>query len=107
MSSAKSKPRGRRGASAQMRFAFRTWGGRRPGSGRKPTHAKAGVAHRARPEHDWREPVHVTMRARRNVPSLRSQVAFLSARKALSEASGDDFRILHFSFQVDHLHLLV
>jgi hypothetical protein len=65
------------------------------------------VAHRRRGAHDPRTPVHVTMRARAGVPSMRAARVSVAVRGALAAASGTGFRLLHFSVQSDHLHLLV
>ncbi len=55
-----------------------------------------------------RHPVHVTMRLRREMGSLRQQVPFGIVRGALSRArSLHGARIAHWSVQSDHLHLLV
>jgi REP element-mobilizing transposase RayT len=54
------------------------------------------------------EPVHVTLRARLSV--LRSQYVFPTVRIALARGARRDearFRLLHFSVQGDHVHLLV
>jgi REP element-mobilizing transposase RayT len=54
------------------------------------------------------EPVHVTLRAR--ISPLRSQFVFPTVRLALLRAarrSPERFRILQFSVQSDHIHLLV
>jgi putative transposase len=85
----------------------RTWGGQREGAGRKPAARRAGVAHRVRPEHKARHPVHVTLRAGQRLPSLRGQLVFFAIRRALTRASRGWFRLLHFSVQSDHVHLLV
>jgi REP element-mobilizing transposase RayT len=61
----------------------------------------------ARPEHDRRHPVHVTLRVDRRLPSLRKQTVFLNVRRAIGRASRDSFRVVHFSVQADHVHLLV
>ena len=47
------------------------------------------------------------MRARRGLPSLRRSRAWLWLRNAIAAASRDDFRVLHFSVQDDHVHLIV
>jgi REP element-mobilizing transposase RayT len=91
----------------QRRFVFRTWGGKRPGAGRKPAGDRAGVPHTTRPAHQKRHPVHVTLRAARGLPSLRRQAVFLEERKALGAASRSWFRVLHFSVQSNHVHLVV
>jgi len=91
-----------------MPLAFpATWGGARPGAGRKRAE-RGNVPHRARPRHRANEPVHVTLRAR--VAPLRSQLLFPTVRLALLRAARrapDAFRLVHFSVQHDHLHLLV
>lgn len=85
-----------------------TWGGARPGAGRKRTPGRrSGVPHRARPPHMATHPVHVTLRAAAAVCCLRAPRVFLSVRRALAAASHAGFRVLHFSAQDDHLHLIV
>src|SRR5882757_8357950 len=91
----------------QGELRFRTWGGKRKGAGRKPAGIRAGVSHATRPDHQVRHPVHVTLRASKRLPSLRKQVVFLAVRRALAAASRKWFRVLHFSVQRDHVHLLV
>src|SRR4051794_36422589 len=83
------------------------WGGARKHAGRKPG-PRANTPHRARPAHRSHETVHVTLRAR--IAPLRSQFVFPTVRLALVRATRRDperFRILHFSVQRDHLHLIV
>lgn len=85
-------------------------GGRRRGAGRKRAPGKRrAVPHRTRPEHGGRHPVHVTMRALRSLPSLRSERIrnmLLRAIAAQTKRLGN-FRVVHFSIQRDHLHLLL
>jgi putative transposase len=101
-------PKGRRLAKGrQQKFVFRTWGGKRAGAGRKPSGKQPGLPHTTRPEHQRREPLHVTLRAKRGLPSLRLQTVFSNVRKALAHTSHDWFRLLHFSVQSDHVHLML
>jgi putative transposase len=93
--------------SVQRELPFRTWGGRRAGAGRKPKGTRAGVPHLARPDHKARHPVHVTLRAVRRLPSLRRQGIFLELRRAFGCYCAGRFRVVHFSVQTDHVHLLV
>jgi hypothetical protein len=65
------------------------------------------VRHASRPEHDRRHPLLVTLRAASGVSSLRSSVVFPSLRSALARSTRAGFRVLHFSAQRDHLHLIV
>ena len=91
----------------QQEFDFRTRGGRRPGSGRRCDRFRGGVPHRARPEHKRAHPVHVTLRASRSLPSFRREVVFREIRRALGRTARAWFRVVHFSVQQDHLHLIV
>ena len=90
----------------QLALPSRGRGGYRPGAGR-PRSGRSGVPHRQRPMLASRFPVHVTLRARADLPSLR----LAESRRALVaaiEAARDRFgcRITHFSIQSNHLHLL-
>jgi hypothetical protein len=51
--------------------------------------------------------VHVTWRARRAIPSLRSARVFPFVRGAFAAAHKVAFRVVHFSVQSDHVHLVV
>src|SRR5512141_2648483 len=87
--------------------APRTWGGKRPGAGRKRTSRRAPVPHRARPEHADGHPVHITLRSR--FRPLRSQFVEPTIRLAIAganERDPDNFRIISYSIQYDHLHML-
>src|SRR5437667_10770862 len=88
--------------------APRTWGGRRTGAGRKPTPGRRpGVPHRRRPPHTVAHPLHVTLRTGPAVRCLRSERVFPTVRRAFAAASHGGFRVLQFSVQDDHLHLIV
>jgi putative transposase len=91
----------------QQVLAFRTRGGKRRGAGRKTSRFRSAVPHAARPEHKQTNPVHATLRVSRRLPSLRQQVIFLEIRRALGRTARAWFRVVHFSVQADHLHLLV
>jgi len=98
----------RRGEQRQLPLAFPlTWGGARPGAGRKRA-PRGNTRHEARPRHRAGEPVHVTLRAR--LAPLRSQHVFPTVRLALLRAGRrypGSFWLLHFSVQHDHVHLVV
>jgi hypothetical protein len=51
--------------------------------------------------------VHVTLRAREDVPSLRSGRLFPIVRRSLAASHKAAFRVIHFSVQQDHVHLIV
>ena len=84
-----------------------TWGGRRAGAGRRPAPGRRRVPHCRRGAHDHRSPVHVTLRACETVPSLRRDDVFAATRAAFAKTSSERFRLLHYSVQRDHVHLLV
>jgi REP element-mobilizing transposase RayT len=86
----------------------RTWGGVRKGAGRKPNAARPGVSHLRRERLNGRSPVHVTLKLRPESAGLRTKTKLRSLKLAFR--SGRDrfgFRLIHFSVQSDHLHLLV
>ena len=51
--------------------------------------------------------MHVTLRLQSGLPSLREAQLFAAIQRAFGVASRRAFRLLHFSVQSDHLHLLV
>lgn len=66
------------------------------------------MPHRARPKLAPRYPVHVTLRVRNEVWNLRSRRCFRALARGF--ARGKDrfgFRLVHFSVQGNHLHLIV
>lgn len=92
----------------QRVFAFPEWGGARPGAGRKRRSARPQVPHVRRAELAPRFPVHVTMRLRDGLPSLRRSAPYAVVRGALVECLQDrGFRLVVYSVQRDHLHLVV
>ena len=97
----------------QLNLGFRmTWGGARNGAGR-PKKGDASVPHVRRPFHDWHHPVHVTWRVVSGLPSLRLwRLAGVVGRafrasKERHEVRKSTFRVVHFSIQSNHLHLIV
>ncbi|MEA2753379.1 MAG: REP-associated tyrosine transposase [Myxococcales bacterium] len=91
----------------QLTFAdAKTRGGPRPGSGRKGGH-RPKVRHRKRPAHHYDNPVHVTMRRAKGLPSFRVERLHNLLREAIRATRRDGFRIVHYSIQNDHLHMLV
>jgi len=92
----------------QGELVFRSWGGARRGAGRKPKGEVAGVSHGRRAALASRFPVHVTMKVKKGLPGLRAK----AERQALWEACAKGcerggFRLVQFSVQNDHLHLIV
>ena len=82
-------------------------GGPRPGAGR-PRGPRPRVLHRERAPVPVDAPVHVTLRVKANLPSLRDGRFVREWRRSLAEASErGDFRVSHYSLQGDHAHLIV
>jgi hypothetical protein len=80
------------------------WGGRRKGAGRKPKGEKAGVSHERKPPLSARHAVHVTMRLRAGLPSLRRWKEYevlLGAFRTGCERFG--FRLVHYAVLGNHL----
>lgn len=91
----------------RRRKAHPNWGGARPGAGRKPG-PRPPTPHRARPEHDAKHPVLATLET--SVAPLRSERVFPVLRDAIARAArilGEHFRVVHFSVDAKHVHLLV
>jgi hypothetical protein len=86
-------------------------GGRRHGAGRKPKGARPLVSHATREPLAARHPVLVTTRLRAGLPSLRRAAAFEVVTAAFAgSVDGADrhgFRLVHFTIQTNHLHLIV
>ncbi len=80
-------------------------GGWRPGSGRP--RGRKTVPHDKRPDHAARYPIHVTWRICDGVPSLRRDYLVKIMRLAFTAASNETYRVVEFSVQGNHLHLLV
>jgi REP element-mobilizing transposase RayT len=68
---------------------------------------RPNVRHRERAVHKYWNPLHVTMRAVRGLPSFRAQMLFDALERAVRRTRRADFRIVEFSVQDDHLHLIV
>lgn len=102
--------RGGRRRAKQLELVFRTWGGARKGAGRPRGRDGAG-AHAVRPAHSRHHPLHVTLRVVGGVASLRSRQVFRAVKRALGLANAEgahreQFRLVHYSVQGNHIHLL-
>jgi REP element-mobilizing transposase RayT len=91
-----------------MGFVFRTWGGKREGAGRKPKRPGA-VSHAKRPGLSSRYPVHISLGVDDKLPGLRRPDLLEAIEACLREVRNnyDNFRIVHYSIQDHHLHLVV
>ena len=106
MPTARSRSRSRR--PRQLTLDFRPWGGVRSGAGRPNKSGRKSVSHRTRETLPHRFPVHVTLRLREDLPSLRNPALFADVRRALRFGRARfGFRLNHFSVQSNHMHLIV
>jgi REP element-mobilizing transposase RayT len=76
-------------------------------AGRRRAVGRRSVRHRAREPLSAAHPVHVVLRS--GFRRLRSRFVFPTLRRALAKATRAraDFRVIQFSVQSDHLHLIV
>lgn len=98
----------KRKLACQLELALPTWGGRREGAGRKRVGGRPSPPHRVRAvAREW-APQLVTLRLRQGVPSLREdgawRVIVLTMRSFRGRFAA---RVVHYSAQTNHLHLLV
>jgi putative transposase len=97
----------KRNLPVQLPLAFETRARARRRSGRKAGKGRGFVRHRTREVHLPAHPVHVVLRSK--FRPLRSQFVFPTLRSALAKAARarEGFRVVQFSVQHDHLHLIV
>ncbi len=82
-------------------------GGFRPGAGRKKRRG-SGVSHHRREEFKASTPLHVTLKLRDGLESLRASREFEVVCRCLERGKEKhDFRVIHFSVLSNHLHLIV
>ena len=90
----------------QQELCFPSWGGRRRRAGR-PRRRDSGVAHLTRPDFAARYPAHITMKLVRELGSLRTKTKVKAIRLAITNAVADGFRVIDWSVQNDHIHMVV
>jgi REP element-mobilizing transposase RayT len=82
-------------------------GGKRPGAGRKPG-PNPRIRHRSRERFTALLPCHVTIKVRKDVPSLRTvRLVRVLERSFTASCERSDFRLVHYSIQGNHVHLIV
>jgi putative transposase len=97
-----------RGEQQDLRFPKR-WGGARAGAGRpKGSRTSKRIPHTKRPRVSKHRPHHITVRVTRGTWNLRGQRCYPPITQALGALrSSEDFRVVHFSVQHNHIHLIV
>jgi REP element-mobilizing transposase RayT len=79
------------------------WGGKRSGAGR-PNISKE-VNHLKRHAVSLKQPLHISMKLKENLPSLRSKILFKEFQKSVRKAKRLGLYVVHFSIQSNHIHL--
>jgi REP element-mobilizing transposase RayT len=79
------------------------WGGKRPGAGR-PNVSKE-VNHLKRHGVTLKQPLHLNLKLKESLPSLRSKVLFKEFQKSVKGAKRFGLYVIHFSIQSNHIHL--
>lgn len=93
--------------SSQLELPLHGWGGRRKGAGCKRGE-NPRVAHLRRAPLASRFPCHATLRVRADVPSLRHGGLVREVERSFAcVLERTDFRLVHYSIQSNHLHLIV
>ena len=83
------------------------WGGCRARAGRKPT-GSAGIRHGSRERFTRPLPMHVTVRMREGIPSLRTVPIVHEIERTFARGCvRPGFRLVHYSLQGNHAHLIV
>ena len=83
------------------------WGGLREGAGRKAV-SNPPIHHIRRANVPSDVPAHVILRVKKGIPSLRSGRFLSQWRTSLRDAcERQGFRVVHYSVQTNHVHLLV
>ena len=90
----------------QGALAFRTWGGRRKGAGRPAGKGRRAAPHRKRIRLKSYEPQHTTLRLSDDLRDSRRWKVFAEIVSAVRHAQRDGFRIIEFTLQEGHVHLI-
>ena len=91
----------------QQQLPLKMWGGARKGAGRKRRSARRNLPHRPR-KRFRRAAIHLTVRLRQEVWNLRTHRCFRALRRALAGGCTQfEFRLVHFSVQGNHVHMIV
>ncbi|HVH06861.1 MAG TPA: hypothetical protein VNE71_12765 [Myxococcota bacterium] len=91
----------------ELGFGLGLHGGRREGAGRHPG-PRPLVWHRSREKFPATNPLHVTLKVRRGLPSLRQWKVVRAVESTFRRGRvRDGFRLVHYSIQDDHAHVIV
>jgi putative transposase len=92
----------------QLTFRCFFHGGERERAGRKPKGKVALVPHQRREEMSARDPLHITVKLKDGLPSLRGDAEMKIIRDALRAVRGKkSMRIIHFVVIGNHVHMII
>jgi len=94
----------------QNELAFpepKRWGGRRAGAGRRKGKGDGRVAHASREPVSKHDPRLVTLKLAEGLPGLRNVRTADALTSCIRAAQKRSFRIVHYSIQSNHLHLII
>ncbi len=81
------------------------WGGKRKGAGRP--NLTGTVSHAKRKPITFSKPLHITLKLREKLPTIRNYTLFKEFKRSLQCAQKQGLFIIHFSIQHNHIHLFV
>ena len=84
-------------------IGIKGWGGRRPGAGRP--NLSGQVNHMKRPSMNLKNPLHITLRLKEKLPSIRNRSLFKEFKKSVKGSKRYGLYVIHFSVQSNHIHL--
>jgi putative transposase len=79
------------------------WGGKRVGSGRP--NLSGQINHMKRPVMNIKTPIHITLRLRECLPSIRKKRLLKEFKESVKRAKNFGLYVIHFSIQRNHIHL--
>ena len=92
---------------------MRAWGHRHTRKHRRKRRPDAGVSHAKREAFAEKHPVHVTLKLGDGLPTLRTRKAYVAilgafekGRERAGRLESGMFRLVHYTMQDDHLHLI-
>ncbi|MGZ3722846.1 MAG: transposase [Bdellovibrionales bacterium] len=80
------------------------WGGKRRGAGRP--NRTGQVSHAKREMVNFKRPLHITLKLKKGMASLRTKQALTDFRKAVTEAKKFSLHVIHYSIQNNHVHFI-
>jgi REP element-mobilizing transposase RayT len=84
---------------------FKRVGGKRKDAGRP--NRSGTVNHMKRPRVNFKKPLHLTLKLKKSVGTLRTRPRLKAFQNNLRRVKKFELRVLHYTLQFDHIHLIV